>query len=173
MATNKYTNATTELGGKVMPGLGAPGRILQLVGTYEKTAADNDTSVLRVGRVPANAVPVPHESKLNNDALTGATDIDVGVYKPSALGGVDGAVVDKDILADGLNIAAGNALASPVAAFPAVSIESFGKTLRELVDAAAGTTSEAQEYDVAITGNTFGTATGTIAWSLTFLLPQQ
>ncbi len=173
MPTNKYTNATTELGSRVLPGLGAPGRVLALVGTYEKTASDNDASVLRIGRIPANAVPLVPLSFLNNDALTGATDIDIGVYKPSALGGVDGAVVDKDILTDGINIAAGNALASPIKAFQAIAIENFGKSVKELVDAAAGTTSQAEEYDVAITGNTFGTAAGTITWSLLFLLPQQ
>ena len=175
MATNKFTNATLESGSKVMPGKGAPGRVLTLNGTYEKTAADNDTSILRLGRVPSNAIPLYHKSKINNDALTGATDIDIGIYKPSSLSGVDGAVIDKDLLSDGLNIAAGNALASPIAAFQThPNIEEFGLTLKELVNVVNASLNDvSEEYDIAITGNTFGTATGTIAWALSFLLPQQ
>lgn len=170
MATNKYTNATQQAGGKTMAGAAFPGQVLVLTGTYEKTAADNNTSVLRLGTVPANAIPLPHLSKLNNDALAGATDIDVGLYAPLQAGGTGGAVADADCLADGLDIAAGNALASPIPAFPAVAIDEFGLDLRALAGDAIGDGNEF--YDVAITGNTFGTATGTIAWSLAFLLPQ-
>lgn len=170
MATNKYVNTTLAAGGKTMAGAGFPGQVLVLTGTYEKTALDNNTSVLRLGRVPANAIPLPHLSKLNNDALTGATDVDLGLYAPLEAGGTGGAVADKDCLADGLDIAAGNALASPIAAFPAVTIEQFGLDLRALAGDVIGDGNEF--YDVAITGNTFGTAAGTIAWSLAFLLPQ-
>lgn len=174
MATNKYMNSTLESGSKVSGGAGFPGKILYLTGTYEKAAADNDTSVLRIGTVPANAIPLYHLSRLNNDALTGATDIDIGLYKPNGMSAVDGAVVDKDLLSDGLNIASGAALASAIAAFQThPTIEEFGKTLKELVESVNSITTYDEAYDVAITGNTFGTATGTIAWSLAFLLPQQ
>lgn len=166
MATDVYVNTNQEAGRKDIPGAAFPGKILILQGTYEKTAADNDTSVLRLGTVPAVAVPVYHLSKLNNDALTGATDVDIGLYKA----GADAAVVDADILADGLNIASGNALASPAAAFPAVAIDKFGQSLRTLVSGSVGDGND--HYDVAITGNTFGTATGTISWSFVFVLPQ-
>lgn len=169
MATNKYVNTTLAAGSKVLAGAGFPGPVMVLLGTYEKTAADTDTSVLRLGKVPRTAIPLYHSARLNNDALAGATDIDVGLYK-SLAGGGD--VVDKDILTDGIDIAAGNALASPVAAFQAVALEKFGLNLGELVDLASGTTSYDQEYDLAITGNTFGVALGTISWSLAFLLPQ-
>ncbi len=173
MATNKYVNATLEAGSKVMPGQGAPGQILRLQGTYEKTASDSDGSVLRLGRVPANAIPIYNTSTLNNDALTGASDIDIGVYKPSAMGGTDGAVVDKDLLSDGLNIASGNALASPIKAFQThPAIDQFGLTLKQLVNVVNTVDDKNEEYDIAITGNTFGTAAATISWDLEFLLPQ-
>lgn len=168
MATNKYVNTTREAGGKAMGGAGFPGQVLTLVGTYEKEAADNDTSVLRLGTVPATAIPLSH-SFIGNDALSGATDVDIGVYKQSS-DTVDGAVVDKDCLSDGLNIAAGNALGSEIRAFQAVGLDEFGQDLRTL---AGGTVGDGNDfYDVAITGNTFGTATGTISWELNFLLPQ-
>ncbi len=169
MATNKYVNSTQEAGRKTLGGAGFPGQLLLLLGTYEKSAADNDTSVLRLGTVPANAIPVPHLSLLNNDALAGATDIDIGVYKQSN-GDVDGAVVDKDCLSDGLDIAAGNALASPIKAFQALAIDEFGQDLRTLAGGSVGDGNDF--YDVAITGNTFGNAAGTISWVLAFILPQ-
>lgn len=168
MATNKYVNTSQAAGAKTMAGAAFPGQLLQLLGTYEKTAADNDTSVLRLGTVPANAIPVPQLSFINNDALAGATDIDVGVYAPLSDG--VGAVADKDCLSDGLDINAGNALASPAKAFQALAIDEFGQDLRTLAGDTIGDGNEF--YDVAITGNTFGTATGTISWVLTFILPQ-
>lgn len=168
MATNKYVNTTQEAGGKAMGGASFPGQVLTLTGTYEKTAADNDGSVLRLGTVPATAIPLSH-SYLANDALTGASDVDLGVYAQSN-GAVDGAVADKDCLSDGLNIAAGNALGSEIRAFQAVGIDELGQDLRTLAGGSIGDGNDF--YDVALTGNTFGTATGTIAWELNFLLPQ-
>lgn len=172
MATNIYVNTNREAGSKDVAGAVFPGQVLCLQGTYEKTASDNDTSVLRLGKVPSNAVPMYHKSFINNDALTGATDIDIGIYKPNN-DTTDGAVVDKDLLSDGLNIAAGNALASPAKAFQTQpAIDKFGTTLLALTNAVNGTTLVDEEFDIAITGNTFGTATGTISWELYFLLPQ-
>lgn len=166
MATDKYVNTNLAAGQKVLPGVGGGGRILVLQGTYEKTASDNDTSVLRLGKAPANAIPLVTLSKIGNDALTGATDVDIGTYKP----GAGGAVVDKDCLSDGLNIASGNALGSEARAMQAVGLDEFGDDLRTLSAESVG---DSEEYDIALTGNTFGTATGTISWELYFLVPQQ
>lgn len=172
MSTNIYVNSTLEAGSKVLPGAGAPGRVMCLRGTYEKTASDNDGSVLRLGRVPANAIPLTTLSKLGNDALTGASDVDIGVYKPSGPGS-DGAVVDKDCLSDGLNIASGAALGSEIRAFQANGLDEWNRTLKQIVEADGSTTIYDEELDIALTGNTFGTATGTISWELFFLVPQQ
>lgn len=163
MAQDRYVNETLEAGSKVLPGAGFAGSLFILQGTDEKEAADNDTSVLRLGQVPANAIPIPYLSVIGNDALSGATDIDIGVYKQKG-----GVVVDADCLADGLNIASGNAAGSEARAFPAVGLDEYGQDLRTL----AGDSDNTQFFDVAITGNTFGTATGTISWTLVFLLPQ-
>jgi hypothetical protein len=168
MATDKYLNSTLDAGGRVLTPKGFPAHKMVLTGTYEKTAADTDTSILRVGKVPANAIPDYHSSLINNDALAGATDVDIGIYKADK-----GAVVDKDLLSDGLNIAAGNALTSPIKAFQThPAIDEFGLTLLELTNLTNTTTRTDQEFDIALTGNTFGTATGTITWRLEFIVPQ-
>lgn len=168
MATDKYLNSTLDAGGRTLTPAGFPAMLMILQGTYEKTAADNDASILRFGKVPANAIPCYHLSFINNDALSGATDVDIGLYKPNK-----GAVVDKDLLSDGLNIAAGNALASPIKAFQThPTIEEFESTLKETAAAVLAATVQDQEFDIALTGNTFGTATGTIAWHLVFIVPQ-
>lgn len=168
-ASNKYVNSTQEAGGKAMGGASFPGQVLTLTGTYEKDGAnDGDGSVLRLGTVPATAIPMSH-SYIGNDALTGASDIDVGVYAQSN-GAVDGVVVDKDCLSDGLDIAAGNALGSEARAFQAVGLDEYGQDLRTLAGGAVGDGNDF--YDIALTGNTFGTASGTISWELNFILPQ-
>lgn len=173
MATNKYVNATREAGGRTMPGQVVPGRVLRLVGTYEKTAADTNASILRIGTVPANAVPLYQSSQINNDALAGATVVDVGIYEVSD-GPNDGVVVDADLFSSNLDIAAGNALASPVKAFQThPTIEEFGLTILALTNAVNATTRADEAFDIALTGDTFGVATGTIAWDLSFLVPQQ
>lgn len=169
MATNKQVNTTRAAGGKTMAGAGFPGQVLVLTGTYEKTALDNNTSILRLGTVPANAIPLSH-SYFANDALTGATDIDVGVYAPLNPDNTGGVVASKDCLMDGVDWASGAALGSERRAFPAVGIDEYGLDLRTLAGDTIGDGNEF--YDIAITGNTFGTATGTISWELYFLLPQ-
>lgn len=165
MATDLYVNTNQEAGVRSSAGAVFPGKLMVLSGTYEKTASDNDTSVLRLGTVPADAVPVGTLSLLGNDALSGATDIDVGVYSAK-----DGAVVDKDCLSDGVDIASGAALGSERRAFQALALDEFGQSLRTLAGGAIGDGDD--HYDIAITGNTFGTATGTISWVLAFILPQ-
>lgn len=165
MATDLYMTTNQEAKTKGLPGDAFPGRVLALTGTYEKTAADTDGSVLRFGSVPANAIPLSH-SFLGFDAIAGLTDVDVGVYKQ----GDNAAVVDKDCLSDGLDPHAGAALGSEIRAFQAVGIDELGQSLRTL---AGGAVDDGNDYyDVAFTFNTGGANTGTISWELYFLLPQ-
>ena len=163
MAQDRYTNETLEAGSKVLPGAGLAGQLFVLNGTDEKEAADTDGSVLRLGQVPANAIPIPHLSVIGNDALAGATDVEIGLYKQKG-----GAAVDIDILLGTADINAGNAAGSELNAMSAIGLADYGKDLRTLVSDADNT----EFYDVAITGNTFGVAEGTISWTLVFLLPQ-
>lgn len=168
MATNKYVNTNQEAGSKAMGGASFPGQILALTGTYEKTALDTDGSVLRLGTVPANAIPMSH-SFMAFEAIAGLTDVDVGTYAQSN-GAVDGVVADKDCLSDGLDPHAGAALGTEIRAFQAVGIDELGQDLRTLSGGSVGDGKDF--YDVALTLNTGGANTGTIAWELYFLLPQ-
>ena len=134
--------------------------VFAIAGSDELAAADDDTSVLRLGRLPANAIPIM--GCLHCDAITSMSDIDVGLYKP----GESGAVVDKDILADGLDLNAGVAITTDANnALTALGPEDLGLTLWELLGLSAPNRGE---YDLAITFNTIGSGAATIAWRFLF-----
>ena len=70
--------------------------------SFEKVAADTDTSVWRVGRISPQAKI--SRIYLANDALSGFTSLGIGFYKPLELGG---AVIHATCLKSALNIASG------------------------------------------------------------------
>lgn len=164
---DKFVNALLAAGKKAPPVAGSGASLLFVGGTFEIAAADSDLSVYRLARLPANAIPVKFD--LFSDAAVDATDVDAGLYKP----GVGGAVVDKDLLADGISLGAGAAItvgganagltnlggADPLAA--------YGKTLWELLGLSAP---NRQDYDLALTANTAGGAAGTVSWGFWYAL---
>jgi len=101
-------------------------------------------------RVPSNARLIGRT--LENDAITGMTDVDIGVYAIDT-----GAVVDKDILEDGLDLSSAGSAFAP---FGVTAPENQGKRLWELL----GLTADPQtEYDIAATANTAGAGAGDIS----------
>ena len=88
--------------------------------TFETAAADTTSDVLRLFTVGAHEIPV--QMDVVCDAITGMSDLDIGLYRP----GVDGAAVDIDALADGLNPAAGIAWASKLDGLSALGVEERG-----------------------------------------------
>lgn len=113
-------------------------------------AADNDGDIYRLFRVPGNAIPTLLSYK--NDGITGGTDYDFGLYAA----GSSGAVKDKDVLLDGINVAtAGNTTQYSVP----LLIADKGKEFWELAGDSEYT---GQEYDVCITANTVGSAAGKV-----------
>lgn len=128
-----------------------------LYATFEVAAADSDLSVYRVFK-SVSAMFVPLICYIAADAAIDATDVDLGLYKPDL-----GAVVDKDILADGLNLTAGYLFRPGTAldGMVTVPIESYGKRLFEHAQHTELTKLEA--YDIALTLNTAGGAAGTIS----------
>jgi hypothetical protein len=133
--------------------------------TFETAAADAAGDVKRLFTVGAHEIPV--SLRIMCDAIAGATDIDIGLYRPGG-----GVVVDKDALADGLNIAAGVAYASAANGLAALGVEEQGvKTFAEI--AADVVTTDVighipqDSYDVALTEVSEVSAAGTITVILT------
>lgn len=128
--------------------------VVHIVQTFEVAAADDDGSVYRLfPNVPSSAVL--SSLRLACDALTGATDYDMGLYAPNY-----GAVADKDILADGLNPSAGYSRILALDALKDVNISDCNKTLYELLGLTVKTA--APFYDICLTANTVGSGAGTI-----------
>lgn len=121
-----------------------------------KGASDSNGSTYRFVRVPSNARLIGRT--LKNDAITGMTDVDIGLFN------TDGTVVDADILEDGLSLASAGSAFAP---FGAIAPENVGKRLWELL----GLTQDPNiDYDIAATGNTSGAAAGDIGLDVLFVV---
>ncbi len=160
---DKYAN-TLSAAGKKCPAINAGGsNTLVITGKYELAAGDDDGSVLRIGRLPANAIPIL--GQLYSDVITSCNDLDCGLYKP----GVGGAVVDKDLMLDGGDPSGGKAITAPLNLLTNLGgadvIDSFGKQLWELLGL---TKPSRQDYDLALTFNSVGSLAGTLSWFLLF-----
>jgi len=156
-----YSQADKEAGnGKKFPALNGTGvKTVTIVGTASVTAADSDGSVYRVfSDVPSNYVPIA--LVVHNTAITSGTDYDLGLYEVDS-----GAVVDKDILADGIN----NSSARSIAVLNNVGMTTIGiaNGTQSLATLSAQANPSAS-YDIAFTANTVGSADGTIRVTGTF-----
>lgn len=156
---DQYVDADLEAG-KLASALFSYGAETTVVrATVAVAAADDDTSVYRCfAGVPSSHVPI--SIQINNSAVTGGTDYDLGLYK-----GNGGVVVEVDILADGLSMASARTVATANnVGMTDVPIASLGSSLGEL---SAQTDIDAN-YDIALTANTVGTAAGTIVVTAIF-----
>lgn len=134
------------------------GQLKEQIGTLEVDAANDDGSVFRMCRIPSNARI--SELALKNDAIVGGTDYDIGVYDIADVN--SGAVVDADILAATLDLSAAN---DQFAEVETVAEEDVEQRLWELLGLSED---PAKVYDIALTGNTVGTAAGTLALRLRY-----
>ncbi len=135
------------------------------VATFETAAADDDASVFRLWKnVPADLIPV--QIHIASDAITGGTDWDLGFYKPS-VGGVNGAVIDADKLANTLDLSSASTWASPKDGLENLDLNEVRERIYEL----AGDTLDTKEigYDIALTANTIGSGVGTISVKAIFV----
>jgi len=127
--------------------------------TFETEAADAAGDIKALFRVGAHEIPV--ECWIINDAIAGASDIDLGLYRDSEV------VVDADALMDGTDISAGVAYASRTDGLSALGVEERGvKSFFDIAnDVATGDVVGAlpnDSYWVALTLNSEVTAAGTI-----------
>lgn len=143
----------------------AKGSLLESVATVEVAAADDDGSVFRMVRVPANARITSVE--VSCDAITGGTSYDVGVYRTAADGG---AVVDADLFASAVDLS--SALSYTDVTWEANVANGKANVEKRLWELAPGPlTADPQiSYDIALTGNTVGTAAGTITMRVRYVI---
>lgn len=158
---DKYSDSNLEAGKKVNPAFSVGAKTVSAIAIIEVAAADADTSVYRMFK------NVPAEWGIKDivilaDAVTGGTDYDLGFYYTNA-----GAVVDKDALADGIDMSSGFAQGSATSGIAAVDIANSQKKIWQLAGASAST--KKTGYDIALTANTVGTAAGTIAVKAEFI----
>ena len=161
---DKYINAEVAAGKKGSTSKVFGGKVLTVAFTFEVAAADDNGSIYRIARLPANAIPVKCE--LFNDALAVGTDFDLGLYHENL-----GAVADKDLLLDGSDFSAAAAITAPKNGLTnlggADPIANVGKKLWELLGL---TLPDRQGYDLALTGNIVGTAAGTVSGFFQYIL---
>ena len=157
---DKYVNANIVAGKKAESFATVGQKTITLVQTVEIAAADDNGSVYRFfAGVPSTYIPV--EITIVCDAITAGTDFDLGLYETDT-----GAVIDKDVLMDGqtlataLTRATGHQLGLGI-----VDKANVTSTLGEL----SAQTNVSASYDIALTGNTVGSAAGTVSIIATFV----
>lgn len=151
---DKYVDSSLA-SGKIASALNSGGvNTVTMVATVAVASADDDASVYRLFKsVPSSYVPV--EICIHNTAITSGTDYDLGLYKV----GVAGAVVEKDILADGLDMSSARTIATwNNAGLTSLTLSNGTQDLGTL----SAQTDIDPSYDIALTANTVGSAAGTI-----------
>lgn len=157
---DKYVDADLEADklGSALFTAGADATMAKAV--VDIAVADDDGSIYRCfSSVPSSLVPL--KIKIENDAIAGATDYDLGLYTENR-----GGAVDADALAATLDMSGARAnTAENNDGLGAVALADGNKSLAELSGQTAG--EEDPAYDLALTANTVGGAAGTItvtAW---------
>jgi hypothetical protein len=141
-------------------GTSGAGSLRKAIISFEVAAADDDGSVYRLMQIPSDSIIT--NAEITCDAITAATDYDLGFYDIES-----GAVVDADELADGVDISAGYAGGSEISMISAVDPANRLKQIWSLLGKTQLTKSES--YDLAITANTVGTAAGTVTVIVDFI----
>lgn len=154
--TNSVTNLDTTPA--VLNPLYLMGGVLrEQVGTVEIAAADDDTSVYRLGRVHSSWRI--SELTLFNDAITSGSVYDVGLYRTAADGG---AVVDANAYADNITLVSASLTGTQLMyeGGSAVGVED----IEQQVWQHAGLTADPNVwYDICFTADTAGSGAGTIS----------
>lgn len=131
------------------------GRLLISKDDVEVAADDNDNSVYRMTRVPSNACI--KELNVLNDAITGGSNYDLGVYETAENGG---AAVDADRFASGIDMSTARTLPLNAIYEAGLDIADGDKRLWEILGLSED---PHKHYDLCFTANTVGTAAGSLA----------
>lgn len=164
---DKYVDPNTQLG-KMTTNLVSSGRRpLVLRSVFQITAGDSAGSVYRLfDELPANT-RIKSLSILN-DAITGATDVDFGIYIPTTQG-YTGAVVEVDFFDNGKSLATGHAVGAPLVGMTNVALSDFGHSLDEIMRGTFADPGPPSAYDIALTLNTAATSTGYVVVTMEIL----
>ncbi len=127
------------------------GRVRKKLATVEVAAADDDGSVYRLFRVGSGWHI--HSIRLFNDAITGGTAFDVGLYAID-----DGAAVDDDAYASAVNLTSAGTTGTEVA----FEVRDIAQAENKVWQDAGLSADSKTSYDLSLTGDTVGTAAGTI-----------
>lgn len=162
---NAYTDTLIDAG-RAKPLKSHGYRTITSAGSFEIAADDDDGSIYRIDRIPADAIITKIE--LNADTITGGTDYDLGFYDVST-SVANGAAVDKDVLLDGGDFSSGFARGSEKNGLSDVAIGNLGKKVYELLGKTVSNMKP--EYDLALTANTVGTGAGTVEYLIEYAIP--
>lgn len=116
-------------------------------------AADSDTSVYRITRIPSSAILL--DILVANDAITGGTQYDLGLYLPAYAGGT---VVDQDLLGTLIDMSSARAQLTSLL-LETTTLANAEKRIWELL---ALSSDPKILYDLCWTAPTVGSAAGKI-----------
>jgi len=151
---NRWVNASVEADKKAGASKVSGSEVKCLAATFETVAGDTNASVLKIGRLPANAIPIL--CHINADSLTNATDWDLGLYEDDGV-----TEADVDIFTDGDDISAGAAIGSEISGLQTgPSVDEIGLTLWELLGDTVG---QQSGYVLAFTCPAIGTTAATVS----------
>lgn len=131
-------------------------QMICIAGNFETLTTDSAASKYRLCKVGADWIPI--QIQINNDAIAGATDMNLGLYDTLELGG---AVKDYDVFMDGTDINGGSALGSEVSGLSNIDVDSIGEQMYQY--AGETTLQPEQMYDLVLTSDAAITGAGTIA----------
>lgn len=94
---NAYVNSNVTAHNKVRPEVVGQAEERVFVINFETAAADDNDSIYRLMRVPANWVPI--SLTVDCDAITGMSDVNIGFHRTLEMGGA-AAETDANILDD-------------------------------------------------------------------------
>jgi hypothetical protein len=154
-------NITSAAADKAPAGLFQGCAVKKLVFNFEIAAADSDGSVYRVGRISPQAIVT--SVKILCDAITAGTDFGIGLYKTLDVGG---AVANKDAFAAGVDLS--SAITALTEKF-APSQADLGKNAYQLSGVSTYDANEVGAFDIAFTGDTVGSAAGTVSGMIEYI----
>ena len=155
---NTLSEVITDLdAGKKISQYFMGGRVRFATGTAAVAAADDDGSTYRLVRLPGNAIV--HQIWIYNDAITGGTDYDLGIYQTAEDGG---AVQDADRFGSAISMASARTTSPIDGRHEKDNITTVAPSAFPWMNPSTSTSGSNVDYDLTFTANTVGTGAGDI-----------